>query len=341
MRRPCVEAPAGPRPRSDSLRLEPRSQPAGALLSGASPFAVPDRAVKRFAILALIVAGCGWGVGLPLGKLALRELDAAHMVLLRFCVAALAAAPFALARPEARALFRSPSVLLAGVFYGVGFVLQFEGLARISVTLAALLVGVMPAFIAVCARLLGEQVTRLSWAGIAAATLGAVLIGGRPGGAGSPLGVALSLIALLVFLAWLLALRRAPKPASPMAVPSVTVIVAALTILPIAFALHGAPRLSISPAAWGGILGQGLLSTLLATAAWQFGSSRVGSATAGVFINIEPLLGSALGVIFFGDRLTLGLGVGGVLILIGSFVVVLGEKAQPVTDLTHAPPTPA
>jgi drug/metabolite transporter (DMT)-like permease len=297
--------------------------------------------MKRFAILALVVAGCCWGLGLPMGKVALREIDPAHMVLLRFCVAALASAPFAFARREARALFRSPAILVAGVCYGVGFVLQFEGLSRISVTLAALLVGVMPALIAVCARALGERVTRLSWAGVAAATLGALLIGGRPGAAGSPLGVALSLIALLVFMAWLIALRRAPKPASAMAVPAVTVIVAALTILPIAFALHGAPGLALSPAAWSGIVGQGLLSTLLATAAWQFGSARVGSATAGVFINIEPLLGSALGVLFFGDHLTLGLVVGGALILAGSFVVVLGEKTQPATDLAHAPPTPA
>jgi len=280
-------------------------------------------------------------LGLPLGKLALRETDAAHIVLLRFCVAALASAPFAFARAEARALFRSGPVLVAGVCYGVAFLLQFEGLARISVTLAALLVGVMPALIAVCARMLGETVTRLSWAGVAAATLGAVLIGGRPGAAGSPLGVALSLIALLVFMAWLVALRRAPTPQSAMAVPAVTVIVAALAILPIALALHGAPKLTLSPLAWGGIVGQGLLSTLLATAAWQFGSARVGSATAGVFINIEPLLGSVLGVVFFGDRLTLGLGVGGLLILVGSFVVVLGEKPQPATDMAHAPPTPA
>ncbi|MDB5447358.1 MAG: transporter, partial [Phenylobacterium sp.] len=92
--------------------------------------------MKRLAIAALILAGLGWGVGLPLGKVALGEMDAAHMVLLRFLVAAAAAAPFALARAETRRLFRSPAVVASGVFYGLGFLLQFEGLARISVTLA-------------------------------------------------------------------------------------------------------------------------------------------------------------------------------------------------------------
>jgi len=295
--------------------------------------------MKRLAFLALAAAGVFWGMGFPLGKLALRETDAAHMVLLRFAVAALAAAPFALRRAETRALFASPPVLLAGALYGVAFLVQFEGLAHVSVTLAALLVGVMPALIALSARFLGERVSRASWAGVAAATLGAALIAGKPGEAGSPLGVALSLAALLIFLAWVFVVRRAPKVAAPMAIPAVIVIIAAATVLPIAFVMHGPPRLDLSPVAWAGIVGQGVFSTLLATAAWQFGAARVGSASAGVFINIEPLMGAAVGVLMFGDHLTTALAAGGVLILAGSLAVVLGEK--PGAPLTEAPPTPA
>ncbi len=297
--------------------------------------------MNRLAFLALAAAGVFWGMGFPLGKLALRETAAAHVVLLRFAVAALVALPFALRGRETRALFRSPVVLLAGALYGVAFLVQFEGLARVSVTLAALLVGVMPALIALSARFLGERVSGASWGGVAAATLGAVLIAGKPGGAGTPLGVALSLAALVIFLAWLFVLRKAPATAAPMAIPAVTVVVAAATILPIALVMHGAPKLDLSVGAWAGIVGQGLFSTLLATAAWQFGSARVGSASAGVFINIEPLMGAAIGVLLFGDHLTLALGVGGLLILIGSFVVVLGEKQTPPSELPAVPPTPA
>jgi drug/metabolite transporter (DMT)-like permease len=296
--------------------------------------------LQPLAIAALITAGAAWGVGLPLGKLALGEMDAAHMVLFRFAVAALAASPFVLARPAERALFRSPAVIVAGMAYGLAFVMQFEGLARVSVAMGALLVGAMPALIAVCARLLGEPVSRLSWAGVAAATLGAAVIAGKPQGAGSLLGVALSLASLLVFLVWILALRRAPQGPTPLAVPSATMIIGALTILPVAVLLHGPPSLAASPAAWSAIVAQGLICTLLATVAWQYGAARVGSATAGVFINIEPLLGSALGVVFFHDRLTAALAIGGVLIIAGSFAVVLGERGHPATDLAHAPATP-
>jgi drug/metabolite transporter (DMT)-like permease len=285
---------------------------------------------KRIAFLALIVAGVCWGLGFPLGKLVLRETDAAHMVLLRFAVAAVVAAPFALRTSEARALFRSPVILAAGALYGIAFMVQFEGLAHVSVTLAALLVGAMPALIAVSAKLLGEKVSRASWGGVAAATLGAALIAGKPDGAGSPLGVALSLGSLLIFLAWLIVLRRAPKTSSAMAIPAVTVIIAAATVLPISWVMHGPPKLDLSPMVWLGILGLGVLGTLLATAAWQFGSARVGSASAGVFINIEPLMGACIGVLLFGDHLTWALAAGGLMIVAGSFAVVLGERPPPV-----------
>ena len=124
-----------------------------------------------------------------------------------------------------------------------------------------------------------------------------------------------------------------------MAIPAVTVVIAALTILPIALVMHGPPRLDLSGAAWAGIVGQGVLSTLVATAAWQFGSARVGAASAGVFINIEPLMGAGIGVALFGDQLTLALAGGGLLIVAGSLAVVLGERATPAID-TPAP-TPA
>ncbi len=298
--------------------------------------------MKGLAVLALVVAGFAWGLGFPLGKVALREMEPAHLVLLRFVVAAAAGAPFAFARRETRALFRSPAILIGGAFYGAAFLLQFEGLARVSVTVAALLVGAMPALIALSARLMGERQTRLSWAGVAGATLGAALIAGRPDGASTPLGIALSLVSLFVFIGWLVALKRGPQPRSAMAIPAVTMVVATLAILPIALLLHGPPKLNLSAAAWAGVIGQGLISTLLATAAWQFGARRVGSATAGVFINIEPLLGAALGVLMFGDRMTAGLAAGGAMILVGSVAVVMGERGAPAAALAHdAPATPA
>ena len=290
--------------------------------------------MRRLAFLSLALAGLFWSLGFPLGKLALREIVPAHMVLLRFLVASLASLPFGLGTAEARALFRSPLVLWAGVLYGVAFLIQFEGLAGVTVTLAALLVGAMPALVAVAAHLMGEKVTRTSWLGVAAATVGAALIAGKPGGAGTAVGIALSLASLIVFLGWLLVSKRAPSPRSALAVPAVMVIVAAATVTPLALALHGMPPLALSPTAWTGIIGQGVLSTFAATAAWQYGAARVDSASAGVFINIEPLVGALIGITLFHDPVGLPVLIGGVAILAGSIIVVRGERTLP-TQATH------
>lgn len=278
------------------------------------------------ALLALAAAGLFWGMGFPLGKLILAETSAAHLILWRFAAAALAALPFALRNPATRRLFASPVLLIGGVLYGLAFLVQFEALARTTVTLSALLVGAMPALIALTARLFGERISRAAWAGVVAATAGAALIAGKPEGAGSPLGVALALSALVVFLGWLHLMRRAPPSPAPMAVTAVTIIVALAALAPLTFVMHGPPDLGLSPMAWAAILCQGVLSTFVATAAWQYGASRVGAATAGVFINLEPLAGAFIGVALFGDRLTAALALGGLLIVGGSIAVVLGSR---------------
>jgi drug/metabolite transporter (DMT)-like permease len=284
--------------------------------------------MRRLALLSLAIAGLFWGLGFPLGKLALREVLPAHMVLLRFFIAGIASLPFALGSSEARSLFRSPPVLWAGIFYGIAFLIQFEGLAGVTVTLAALLVGAMPALVAIAAYLMGETVTRTSWVGVIAATVGALLIAGKPGGAGTTLGISLSLLSLVVFLAWLLVSKRAPNTRSALAVSAVMLIVATATVAPLALALHGLPPINLSPTAWSGIVGQGLLSTFAATVAWQYGAARVDSASAGVFINVEPLFGALIGITLFHDPVGIPVLVGGLAIVAGSIVVVRGERVS-------------
>ena len=284
---------------------------------------------RAWPYFALFASGLCWGLGLPFGKLALAQTDASHMILLRFAVAGLAVAPLALRTESGRRLLRRPAVLMSGTCYAVGFLLQFEGLARSDVTVAALLVGAMPALIAVSAAVLGDRIGPLAWAGVVAATLGAMLIAGKPGGAVTPLGIGLCLGSLPVFLAWLHTTRIAGAGADAVETASASILVAALVLAVIVPALHGPPNLALSGPAWIGITGQGLLSTVAATLCWQIGAPRVSTSAAGVFINVEPVVGSGLGVALFHDRLTPLTVLGGLLILAGSLVVVLYERRAP------------
>ncbi len=103
-------------------------------------------------------------------------------MLLRFIVASIVACPFAFARRRPSAV-RSPPCCWRARFYGLAFVIQFEGLAGgYRHSCWPCWFGAMPALIAISAYLIGERVTRASWIGVVAATGGAALIAGKPGG---------------------------------------------------------------------------------------------------------------------------------------------------------------
>jgi drug/metabolite transporter (DMT)-like permease len=74
--------------------------------------------------------------------------------------------------------------------------------------------------------------------------------------------------------------------------------------------VHGVPM-----AAWLASAASGLFCTAGSTLLWNWGIHHVPASRAAVFLNIEPMLGSFLGVELLGDRLGPPAWVGGVLIL--------------------------
>lgn len=190
-------------------------------------------AVNPVHYFALIVAGISWGVGFPLAKLTLAELGAAHMILTRFLIASCLALPLILRTADTRKALSDPRVILAGAVYGPAFLIQFEGVARATVSISALLVGAMPVLVASAARLFfREKVTPVGWAGILTATAGAALLAGRPAGS-SGLGVALILASLVLCLGRIFSLRRTAGHLDPIAASCSVVVIGTLINLPI------------------------------------------------------------------------------------------------------------
>jgi drug/metabolite transporter (DMT)-like permease len=61
---------------------------------------------------------------------------------------------------------------------------------------------------------------------------------------------------------------------------------------------------------------------------WNWGSVGVPAARAGVFLNIEPAMGSILGVVLLGDRLGPGAWVGGAMIIVAAVVLTSTGKTE-------------
>src|SRR5215468_9317402 len=289
---------------------------------------------NRRTFAALIGAGLLWGTTVPLSKLALHWLPPGWLTFVRFALAA---------RHQLRAAFR-PAVLVSGaVGYGGSVVLQNAGITRTSVTHAALLIGSVPVMVAVIAAVWQRAVARpVAWAGFALALAGVGLVTGGSGGGASTAGDVLVLVSLLVSAAFTVAQTRLLRGRDPVAVTAVQFLGAALAVLPFAAVTEGLPAAPGGPGGAGAVLAAAGLAaggTLLPFTLFASAQSRVSAEVAGAFLNLEPLVGAAAGVVVFGDPAGAGQLAGGAAILAGialSGLPLLGTGRRPAKEGTVA-----
>jgi drug/metabolite transporter (DMT)-like permease len=274
------------------------------------------------------LAGVLWGGTFPLAKYVLERLAVDQMVLGRFAFASLALVLLAPPR-RLRAFERNDWILtvtaaLLGV--PVQFLLQFEGLARTSVAHAALMVGATPVLLAVAAALFErERLRRRTVAALLASCAGAALLTASSGGsAGGPTlgGDLLVLASLVAAVAWMLLSRRVTARHDARTVTTLVTVLGTVMLAVWVVARNPTlvPRLPATD--WAALAILGVLLTALPTLLWNWGLPRVPAARAGVFINLEPLVGCALGVLVLGDRLTMAALIGGLAIVGGSLAAV-------------------
>jgi drug/metabolite transporter (DMT)-like permease len=86
----------------------------------------------------------------------------------------------------------------------------------------------------------------------------------------------------------------------------------------------------VSSTAWIALAISGLLCTATTTLLWNWGIHHVPASRAGVFLNIEPALGSWLGVRLLGEHLGPFAWVGGGLILTAAVILTTrGHQPEP------------
>jgi len=281
-----------------------------------------DRNRNR-AVAALIAAGLLWGTTVPLSKLALEWLPAGWLTFARFGIACLIL--LAVSRSGIRAAFR-PVVLGSGAIgYGGSVLLQNAGIARTSVSHAALLIGAVPVLVAIMAAVWHRRMARpLAWAGFAVSLAGVVLVtavrDAGPNASGGPttLGDGLILASVLLSAALMVAQPSLLRGRDPVAVTAVQFMGAAAGVLPVAASSGG---FAVPP---GGALVPVLAALALAVAGttgpftlFAYGQKRVAAEFAGAFVNIEPVVGAVAGVVVFGDPAGLSQLAGGLAILLG------------------------
>jgi O-acetylserine/cysteine efflux transporter len=285
---------------------------------------------RRHAVAALIAAGLLWGATVPLSKLALEWLSPGWLTVVRFALAAGVLLVAARRRGLRRAF--TPAVLGAGaVGYGGSVLLQNAGLARTSVTHAALLIGAVPVLVAIIAAVWHRNVARpVAWSGFAVSLGGVALVtAGSRGGGATVAGDGLVLASLILSATVIAAQGRLLTGRDPVAVTAVQFVGAALGALPAAV-VGGVPAV---PGNAGRVLAVVALAgggTLLPFTLFAFGQSRVSAEVAGAFVNIEPLVGAIVGTVAFRDPVGFAQVAGGVAIVagIGLSSLPLGARSR-------------
>ena len=287
---------------------------------------------------ACALAGGLWSAGFLFGKIALRSMPPTHMVLYRFLFASLALLPVLRVPSFSR---REWMHLLLASLLGVPiqFLTQFYGLSLTTVSHAALMVGTMPGILALGATVFaGERLPRIGWLALAGSSLGVglIVLGGTSGSthvhaaAGTQPSLAgdlLVVLSLCIALGWLLLNKSLVSRHSALQVTAWGMVSGtAMLIAWVAFwdRVSGqplAPWSHIPAAAWWSLIASGVLCTAVTSLLWNWGMRHVQASRAAVFLNIEPALGSALGVWLLGDHLGPFAWAGGTLILIAAIVL--------------------
>lgn len=290
---------------------------------------------KTLGFGACIIASALWGCGFFFGKIALSEMRVGHMVLYRFLFAVVGLLPLLFTHPP-RFSGKEWRVLIFASFLGVPlqFLIQFYGLSLTTVSHAALMVGTMPVILAIGAAFFAhERMDAIGWLALAGSTGGAAMIalGGHHGGAGesSLVGDLLVVLSLGIALFWILANKQLMERHSPVAVTAYGLVIGTAMLLVWVPFRYGLPPIHhISLKAWAALAASGVLCTATTTLLWNWGLTQVPASQAGVLLNMEPLMGSLLGVIVLGERLGPSAWAGGALILISAITLTMHSKTH-------------
>ena len=296
---------------------------------------------SRRAALQLLGSSVLFAVMAMATKLAARRIPGSELAMIRFGAGVVAAAVGTLAghvriRPQ-----RWGWLFTRGLFGGVAVLTYFMCIQRVPVGVATLLNQTQPIYTMLFAwLLLRERPTRAAVVALPLTTAGTILIVGvrvaqLHVGWGEALGI-ISAVTSGVAVTAIRAARRDQGNGQPgdsawsvfFSFTALGFLVTAPAVLP-PFGHWLAP--TPTEWAWVAVVGvAGVSAQLIMTDALR----HIGGATAGIIAQLVVLLTMAGGAVFFGDRITLSLLIGGALTLTGVMMVISGSPARPAVSVS-------
>ncbi len=302
----------------------------------------PRRRDYAFVILASVF----WGTAFPGTKLIVGSVSPFVITMARLAIGALLGfIVLALMHRLRWSFLREPRVWALGLMNALAFNLQNVGLVYTTASKTALLANVNIVFIAILMVVVyKEKATLHRAAGIALGLLGVVVLATKLNPAalsgGDFLGDGLVFFAGVVWAFYVVGLKHMVDRGGDY-LALVTMIIAttaAWSVLPIPFVTGGWPSDTVS---WAGIAYLGLIPTFLPMLLYTLSLRTISPTVSSLLVLLEIVVATLLSVAMFGEHLDASTLVGGALILLGTYLVVQGEKELPEPGAGGLAPVPS
>jgi drug/metabolite transporter (DMT)-like permease len=289
--------------------------------------------MRRDALGAGLVAVTLWGLAPVATRAAVGHLSPLPLLLIRMAAASLVLLPWAW--PVFRQLRpRSAGRLLAAGILGlVGYNLPVTaGLRWLPAATVGLLLATEPVWVMVLGRVfLGERGGVRSWLGSAAALAGVAVLAGpgaisAVGGYRALAGTGLVLAGTLSFGAYTIVARPLSREFGAVPATAASTVIGAVPYLAAAGTLPGAGLAHLGPAVWAELAFLAFGSTVAGLLLWNVAVLAGDITRVSLLLYLEPVVSVAGAAVFLGERISLVMIGGGLLILAGVAVASTGRR---------------
>jgi drug/metabolite transporter (DMT)-like permease len=283
---------------------------------------------KNSALIKLLLALLTWSSSYSITRSVVADMPPILFAILRFAVATLILLTVLYFR-------KKPVKKPASGIWGPILVLSLTGvtlyyiffnisLQHTSASTGALIQGFIPVAVAILAAIfLKEKTNALQITGIVISVAGVVLIGFMAkGGAGnSSLWGNLLMIAAILCWAVYTIVSKKYAAVDPLWLITCMSVVGTLLLVPAAIVeMWHRPFPAISLTGWGAILYMGIAPSALGYLWYNSALQHMSASQAGMLLNLDPIVGAVIAVIFLGEEVAFLQIVGAALVLTGVFM---------------------
>lgn len=276
----------------------------------------------KLAPWALLSVSASWGLAFVVMKDAIHRQDVMSFLSTRFLVAVIAMfalRPQVIKKIDRDLLIRGSAT---GLFLGTGYIFQTLGLDKTGAAVTGFVTGLYVVLTPVFAALLfKEKITKLTWFCVAVATIGLALLSLHGWSVG--IGELLVFISAIAFAAHILALSKWSPGRDSYAMTIVQLTMCALLtgVISLSQGFQAPPDSGV----WPVVIFTAIICTAVAFIVQTWSQAHMSSTKVAVILTMEVVFAALFAVVLGGEVLTLQVLIGGLLVLIAMYLIVIKE----------------